>query len=145
MIMARIRVMPENRIHRFSRYAMRDLDNIKKFQLLYLDQYQGESKDAIRKTLFSEVAGWFFVYVQKTLNYLNEVELIALIEETLSQPSFVLAREYYMNTPEDHWDAVDLLRKGDAHEYITKAKEYRKGKRIKDNIRNTLKQIYAHL
>lgn len=39
---------------------MKDLDNIKKYQLKFLENYHGNLKERIEKTLFSEVAAWFF-------------------------------------------------------------------------------------
>lgn len=129
----------------FSMRIMKDLDSIKKYQLLFWENYQGNSKERIEKTLFSEVAGWFFYYIQQALEHLNEEELVLLINNVLQYPRFILAREYYMNRPEENWDAVDLLRKSDAREYIQKAKEYRNNRKAKDTIKNILKQIYAFI
>lgn len=126
----------------FSKHTMKDLDNIKKYQLLFLKCYQGCSTELIRKILFSEIAGWFFAYVQQALDNLNEAELITLINDTLQYPRFMLAREYYMNKPEENWDAVNLLRKGDAHEYIQKAKKYHNKRSIKNAIKKILKHIH---
>lgn len=129
----------------FSMNTMKDLDNIKKYQLLFLERYQGGSRERIRNVLFSEVAGWFFAYVQQALDNLNETELITLINETFRYPRFILARDYYLRETEESWDAVDLLRKGDAREYIQKAKEYHDNRRVRDTIKRILKQIYASI
>ncbi|MBO4939126.1 MAG: glycosyltransferase family 2 protein [Oscillospiraceae bacterium] len=129
----------------FSRNAMKDLDIIKKYQLRFWERYQGGSRDLIRNILFSEVAGWFFAYVQQALDNLNEAELITLINETLQYPHFILARNYYLTETEESWDAVDLLRKGDAREYIQKAKEYHDHRSVKDTIIQFLKKIYASI
>lgn len=129
----------------FSMNTMKDLDNIKKYQLLFWERYQGGSRERIRNVLFSEVAGWFFAYVQQALDNLNETELITLINETFRYPRFILARDYYLRETEESWDAVDLLRKGDAREYIQKAKEYHDNRRVRDTIKRILKQIYASI
>lgn len=129
----------------FSMQTMKDLDSVKKYQLLFLENYQGNSKKQIEKTLFSEVVGWFFYYVQQALEHLNEEDLVLLINNILKYPRFILAREYYMNRPEENWDAVNLLRKSDAREYIQKAKEYRNNRKAKDTIKNILKQIYVSI
>lgn len=129
----------------FSKQTMRDLDNIKKYQLQFLESYQGGSTERIRNTLFSEIAGWFFVYVQQALDHLNEAELIALINDTFQYPRFMLAKEYFMSKPEENWDAVNLLRKEDAHEYIQRAKKYHNKRSIKNAIRKILKRIYASI
>lgn len=129
----------------FSKNTMKDVDNIKKYQLLFLERYQGDSKERVRKILFSELAGWFFTYVQQALDNLNESELIALINESLQYPRFILAKDYFMSKPEENWDAVNLLRKGDACEYIQKAKEYHNNRKVKDTIRKILKQIYISI
>ena len=125
--------------------TMRDLDNIKKYQLLFLNSYQGNSKDAIEKHLFSEVAGWFFNYIQQALEHLNEEELVLLINDVLQYPRFILTREYYMNRVKENWDAVNLLRKSDAQEYIKKAKEYHNNRKTKDTIKKILKRIFAFI
>lgn len=129
----------------FSMHMMKDVDNIKKYQLKYLEHYQGDYKEHIENVLFSEVAAWTFLYIQRALEYLNEAELIMLINEILSQPRFVLAREYYVKRSEEKWDAVDLLRKADAHEYIIKAKENCGKQKVKDIVRDVLKQIYTSI
>lgn len=130
--------------NRFSLRTMKDLDNIKKYQLLYLEQYQGNSQESIKNILFSEVAGWFFHYIQQGLDYLNDEELINLINESLQLPRFIQAREYYMNS-EENWDAVNLLRKADAKEYILKAKEYKNKKDIKSTIIQFVKKVYSSI
>ena len=130
---------------RFSTSTMRDLDTIKKHQLTYLERYQGESKESIRDVLFSEIAGWFFIYVQQALDHLNEDELRTLINDSLSQNSFVMAREYYLNKTEDHAEEVELLRRADASEYIAKAKQRHDNRSVKDSIRKVLKTIYTNL
>lgn len=120
---------------------MKDLDKIKEYQLLYLKTYSGKEKERIKGILFSELAGWFFIYIQQALDYLDEDKLLALIEETLNYPSFVLAREYYMDTREENWEAANLLRKADAHEYIAKARQYHDRGRIKRKLREIVRKI----
>lgn len=131
--------------NKFSTQTMKDLDNIKKYQLLYLERYPGESKDTIKKILFSEVAGWFFIYVQQALAQLSENEVITLTNEILQYPSFLLAREYYLVHTEENWKAVNLLRNADAGEYVTSAKACQGKKNLKDIIREILKKIYCSL
>lgn len=48
-----------------------------------------------------------------------------------------------MKLPQAKWDSVNLLRKADAKEYIQKAKEYRNNRKLKDSVKEMLKQIYA--
>ena len=128
---------------RFSLHTMEDVDNIKKYQLMFLKHYQGNVKQPIKQILFSELAGWFFYYIQQALDYLDEEELILLINNVLQYPRFILAREYFMKLPQAKWDSVNLLRKADAKEYIQKAKEYHANRKLKDTVKEMLKQIYA--
>ena len=129
----------------FSLHTMKDLDSIKKYQLLFLERYQGARKDRIENVLFSEVAGWFYIYIQQALEHLSEEEVTNMINETLQYPSFVLTREYYLNKPEETAQNIELIRKANAAEYIKKAKECRKNKSIKDKILDLLKHIYASI
>lgn len=84
-----------------------------------------------------------FYYIQQALDYLDEEELILLINNVLQYPRFILAREYFMKLPQAKWDSVNLLRKADAKEYIQKAKEYHANRKLKDTVKEMLKQIYA--
>ncbi len=130
---------------KFSTRTMKDLDCIKRYQLQFLEQYQGSAKKSIEKILYSEVAGWFFYYIQQATEHLSEDELADLINETLQYKNFILARNYYLEKAEDNYDAVNLLRKGDAQEYIKKAKEYHKKQKLKASVKNILKKIYASI
>lgn len=129
----------------FSRNTMKDLDNVKKYQIMFLERYQGDSKDSIKNTLFSEMAGWFFIYVKQALNYFKETELVEFIEEILGYPRFVLAGEYYVDKIDDDWEGANLLRKGDAKEYIRRAKESQCKRSIKESIKNILRKIYISI
>lgn len=46
---------------------------------------------------------------------------------------------------EENWDAVNLLRKADAKEYILKAKEYKNKKDIKSTIIQFVKKVYSSI
>ena len=129
----------------FSLHTMKDLDNIKKYQLSFLENYQSDSKDRIENVLFSEVAGWFYIYIQQALEQLSEEEVFNMINETLQYTSFKLARDYYLNKPEEDSENIDLIRKADANEYIKRAKECHKNKTIKDKAFDLLKHIYASI
>lgn len=129
----------------FSKRTMKDVDIIKKYQLLFLERYTGTSTELMRKIIFSELTGCFFGYVQQALDYLDESKLTALINDVLQYPRFLLAKEYYMSKPEENREAVNLLRKGDACEYIRKAKEYKSHRNAKDTFKKILKQIYTSI
>ena len=130
--------------NKFSLKTMEDLDNIKKYQLSYLDKYDGPNKDKIKSILFSEIAGWFFIYVQQALNHLNENEVRVLVESTLQLPRFLKAEQYYVNNAEN-WEAVNLLRKCDVELYINKANEYSKRQTFKNKVKDILKKIYVSI
>lgn len=131
--------------NRFSPHTMRDLDTIKKYQLKFLEEYPGDRTDRIRRTLFGETASWFFGYVRQALKELPEEEVVALIQETLQYPRFILAREYFLNDLEDKRDAAELLRGGDAHAYIRKARAYRQDRGAKSAIKHFLRKIYVSI
>lgn len=65
--------------NKFSLHTMHDLDSIKRYQQIFLNRYQGTDKDKMQNILYSEVAGWFYAYVQQGLAYLNEDKLKELI------------------------------------------------------------------
>lgn len=129
----------------FSKRTMADLDKIKQCQLFYLGRYSGDNREKIEQVLFSEVAGWFFVYVQQCLEYLDDRELYDMISDTLCLDSFILARQYYLDNKEENWDAINLLRKADPNAYIEKAKSCKHRVSLKEYLRRMLKWIYSVL
>lgn len=130
---------------KFSTNTMKDLDAIKRYQLRFLEQYQGKSKDRMLKTLHSEVAGWFFVYIQESLDYLDDAEVRSMIMESLALPSFALSIEYYSNHIEENREEACLLRKADADVYLKKAKQKRKQVDIKQSVKQFLRKIYISI
>lgn len=128
--------------NKFSKTTMRDLDNIKKYQLMFLEKYQSENKEKIESVLFSEVAGWLFVQIKQALNCISEEEVVEMIEQDLQYPRFILAREYYLNNEQETMEIANLLRNADAREYIKKAKEQQGKRSIKESVVKLLKRIY---
>ena len=101
----------------YSRRTMQDLDNIKKYQLSFLDKRKYNDTSKIKSILYSEMAGWFLYYLKESKKYLTEDELVSLINNTLELPRFKLAHDYYKNNT-DNWEPVRLLRKADPEEYV---------------------------
>ena len=89
--------------NQFSLRTMHDLDAIKRYQQIFLNRYQGTGKDKMQNILYSEVAGWFYVYVQQGLTHLKEDQLKELITDTLCLPNFQLARKYYIHESSESW------------------------------------------
>ena len=124
---------------RFSKTVMKDLDTIKKYQLRYLESYEGENSDSIRSLLFSEIAGWFRIYVKDSLNEQGREATKQMIEETLAYDTFKAAREYYRNHALN-WEPGRLLREGDAFAYMANAEKAEK-RSAKEKIRGILRKI----
>ena len=129
----------------FSLNTMKDLDFIKRHQFMFLEGR--EDKDQLEKILFSELAGWFFIWVRQAESCLNDDELKGYIERTLKYPSFVLAHDYYLEHDNETWEAAELLRQADAEMYIKRARQ--EGKKSNSNIKQIileiLKKIYKTL
>lgn len=130
---------------KFSLSVMDDVDNIKNIQLSFLKEYDGASKEIMERNLFAEVAGWFFCYIQQAVDYLDDEQLISLINKTIKLPHFELARNYFVNVNNENWEAVNLLRKADAKEYIIKAKEAKKANKLKAGFKGIIKKIYTSI
>ena len=109
----------------FSPSGLTDLNSIKKYQLYYLDRYEGPQIDQMRSLLFQEAASWFYAHIQQALKHMTEEEVAANIAESLQLPSIALTREYYLHESDCKWEAMELLRNADPQEYITKAKVFR--------------------
>lgn len=110
--------------NKFSKTTMNDLDAIKRYQLYFLDRYKYADYEKIEKQLFAESAAWLYGYVQQSINYLNDTEVISMIDSILELPTFKLARNYYLNKSTENWEAVDLLRKAKSTQYLQSAKKY---------------------
>lgn len=124
---------------------MRDLDYIKMYQLHFLARWSGEQKEILRKILFSEIAGWFFLHIQDGIQKIPREELRECIEQTLALPRFVLAREYYQEQLDEHWQAAELLRAGEPERYLCEAetaiKTISRSEKLKVAVRRMLKRI----
>lgn len=127
----------------FSKDTMRDLDTIKRYQLEFFERCEETRRDEIERRLFSEVAGWLFFYVREACEVLDSTEVGKLIRESLERERFVLAREYFLSHPEENWEAAELLRRGDAQEYIRHAELYRESIGLSEKIKSLLRRIYA--
>lgn len=68
---------------------------IKKYQLQFLEQYEGASKETIKEILFAEIAGWMLSHIRQGLSFIGEEQLVSLIDEAFKLPRFVLAKQYY--------------------------------------------------
>lgn len=130
---------------KFSKTTMYDLATIKRYQLQFLERYDYVNREQIEKTLYSELAGWFYVYIQESIEHLNDSEIINLIEESLKLDTFVIAREYYLQNSAEKWEAVDLLRKANPDEYLQSAKNNRRKSCLKRKARKILKWMYSAL
>lgn len=128
---------------RFSTTEMRDLDTIKRYQLKYLEAYESEEKERIRSVLYSEMAGWFSIYVRESLNKQGREATKRMIEETLEYNTFRQARTYYQQHTQN-WEAAKMLREGDCQAYLEKA-EAKKKTKVSEKIREILKEIYYRI
>lgn len=124
---------------------LNDLDNIKKYQLLYLERYQGEAVQKIRSILFSELSCWFFEHIQQAIQYMSEAEIETMISAALALPRFVLARNYYLYESDCNWIAMELLRKADPKQYITDGKICVNRRTVKRRVKSFLMKIYASI
>lgn len=128
---------------RFSIHTMEDLDIIKKYQLEFLGKRTADDIKVIENVLYSEMAGWFLIYVKEALNNLDENMVEELVRRTLLLPRFIMAQQYYQKNPKN-WEGARLLALADAKEYIKSAK-VQHSLSLKTKIINTMKYIYKHI
>ncbi len=129
----------------FSKRTMDDLSSIKKYQLLFLENFVADDKEHLLKILHAETAGWSFAYIREAVGILSEDELEKLIEHMLKLPGIVAASEYYKLHTEEKWTAVELLREADARKYIMAARSVAEDTGVKKSavkfFKNILKRI----
>lgn len=127
--------------NRFNLHSMRDLDYIKEWQYKYLGLYDGSiEKKKILRFQCAEIAAWLKLFVKDALANMPEKEVYILIEESLGRASFVRARNFFLENPEN-WSAVKLLAESDPQKYILEAqKETEVPFKIK--LKNMIKRVY---
>lgn len=130
---------------KFSKSTMADLDLIKQYQLRFLEHYEYGNHERIEATLYSEVAGWFFEYIQNCIENLNDEETVDLIGKVLKYDSFKSARNYYLSKSMDTREAVKLLCKANPDEYLQRAKYIRRKLFLKRKIKYIFKFIYSYI
>ncbi len=123
---------------KYRRDEMHNLDIIKKYQISFLDKWNGEKKKEVERLHHFETADWFFLHVRNSIDNIGEEATCKLIEEVLALPAFVRASEYFNKFYEDSLP-VKLLLEADAAKYIKEAKAVGKGS-LKDRTYNWLKK-----
>lgn len=120
---------------------MEDLNAIKTEQFRFLKEQHRENETEIEKIAYGEVAGWFLVYVQKSLSILGEEKTREMVSSTLQYPMFVQAQRYYQEKSKANWCGASLLRNADAEEYIRAAKEGEARMDFKTRVREACRKI----
>jgi hypothetical protein len=128
--------------NRFSKREMEDVNIIKRYQLLYLEDYEGTNKDYLRSLIHQETACWLGAWVKEGIKQLNEIELVDSINEILMLPSIKQARDYYLYENSLNWKAITLLREADPYKYIKWAKESSDSKK---SFKQSLKDLYKRI
>ncbi len=127
---------------RFSKNTMRDLDIIKRYQLNFLNKSKTDNKEKIFSTIHTETAYWFGAWIKDGNALLNTEELKTIIEKALTLSSITEAREFFMKENSLDWEVIELLRKGDATQYIEWANE---NQATRKRVIERIKRIYKTL
>ena len=127
---------------KFSENAMQDLNQIKKYQLQFLEQIEHPDKPKILSTLHTETACWFGDWIRDALEIIDEEKVSKMILEVLEYPEIKSAREYFNNENDLNWEAMELLRKADPQKYIKWAKMRQ---HTKKSIKSSIKQLYRKI
>ncbi len=113
---------------RFSKTVMYDLDKIKENQKKLFYLYDEKTEGKIKNIHYSETAAWLFLWAQQAIHFISADELKDLINKVLNLPAFIEAKTYYLTETDEKWEAVDLLRVGNADEYVNRAISYKNQK-----------------
>lgn len=125
----------------YNENAMQDLNEIKKEQFFFLEKQNRRNAKKIEKISYSEVAGWFFSYIQESLPLLGEEETKNMINMTMQYPMFVRARHYFQEESQEDWQGAFLMRNANADDYIEAAKETKKRKSSKEKMKDMCRKI----
>ena len=131
---------------KYSLTAMNDLDTVRQYQLLFIDRGELDKK-RYYKALYHDNAGWFYAWVKVGIPILGEEKMLSIVEQTLSLPSFHAAHLYFREHIEETWNAANLLRSGNAEEYIIQAKRDLDNQHfnIKNRVLAAMKTLYKSI
>ncbi len=117
--------------NRWKEKDLYDLDILKQNQLKVIERQDMCEKKQIFRNCYAELASWLYLHILDGVNRLSSEELVIYLEDVLQLKSFRNARLYYLTQNDENWEAVNLLRQGDAQKYVltvTQNKETNKSK-----------------
>lgn len=117
--------------NRWKEKDLYDLDILKQNQLKVIERQDMCEKKQIFRNCYAELASWLYLHILDGVNRLSSEELVIYLEDVLQLKSFRKARLYYLTQNDENWEAVNLLRQGDAQKYVltfTQNKETNKSK-----------------
>lgn len=120
--------------NRFSKTEARDIDAIKRYQLQFFQSLYSNRK-LIERNLYAETAAWFYVYIQESIDHLNDGEIIDMIEDALEFDTFKPARVCFLQRSTESWETVNLLRKANSEVYLQSAKTSRRKSFVKRKVK----------
>lgn len=118
---------------------MYDLDKIKQYQIKFLNKVEREDKEKILKELYTETASWFFCHIRNGIDELNEDEMTEYINNVLSLPSFIQARDYFLIDQSEKRLSAELICEANPQKYISAARSYKKDN--KGSVKSLIRKI----
>lgn len=126
---------------RLSERSMKDLNLIKKYQLMFLKKNNNSSDYDKLRNIHGETVHWFPIYIKEALRHSDIQTVRRIIEETLQLPAFQEARKFYCEMSQEKWLALDLIREADPDQYLeAAATNFGKKESYRDWIKNILKK-----
>ncbi len=121
---------------RFLPLEMVSVDLTKKYQLRFLERWGSpEEQDRVRESMFNYLARRLLRFAIKGEGTVSDEELIRLISEALDLPRIRLARQFFLEHPEQSQWPSGLLCRADPQEYLEKARAENREHRFKKKIR----------
>ena len=88
------------------------------FAIKVIERQDMCEKKQIFRNCYAELASWLYLHILDGVNRLSSEELVIYLEDVLQLKSFRNARLYYLTQNDENWEAVNLLRQGDAQKYV---------------------------
>lgn len=129
----------------FSMSLPADLDTVKGFQLSFFARWKTERPDAVfgPAQIYTALATELFRFAVRGVGIVSDESLSDAIVEAFQLPTFQIARQFFLDNPQDRWWIVNLFIGADPQAYVKKAKEERKDQWLKKAIWRLYRRIYA--
>lgn len=127
---------------RFLPSEMVSVDLTKKYQLRFWERWDSpDEKEQVLESILYMLAKRMLLFAIKGEGAVSDEELIRLITEALALPRIRMARQFFLEHPEQSQWPSELLCRADPQRYLERARAENREYRFKKKVRNYLEKF----